>query len=278
VKIERPSLGSLISRIEERLRQRIGIYGGTFDPIHNGHFQVAQAILKAFAMDLLLFVPAYAPPHKRRVEISSPFHRLAMLVLATVRSRKMFVSSIELEAPSRPYTIDTLRQLQAHYENALLFFVMGTDSFKDVTSWRDYALILSEYNCIVAVRPSSDGPKDDHEFSHADNHDYCNHDDIHADSDKDIEKRRDEDSEVSEDSKDIADHLDEDLQARIVDLRGKKSLPKGTLKSPRIYLTDYVKLGISATDVREKASHGEPIDDMVPKDVARYIVKYRLYQ
>lgn len=221
------------------MRQRIGIYGGTFDPIHNGHFKVAQAIVKAFAMDLLLFVPAYAPPHKRRVEISSPFHRLAMLVLATARSRKMFVSSIELEAPSRPYTIDTLGQLQAHYENALLFFVMGTDSFKDVTSWRDYTQILSEFNCIVAVRPGSDGDKD---------------------------------------YEDIAEHLGLDLRARIVDLRGKKSLPKGTLKSPRIYLTDFVEVDVSATDVREKAARGEPIDEMVPKDVARYIVKYRLYQ
>ena len=221
------------------MRQRIGIYGGTFDPIHNGHFKVAQAIVKAFAMDLLLFVPAYAPPHKRRVEISSPFHRLAMLVLATARSRKMFVSSIELEAPSRPYTIDTLRQLQAHYENALLFFVMGTDSFKDVTSWRDYRQILSEFNCIVAVRPGSD---------------------------------------VDKDYEDIAEHLGLDLRARIVDLRGKKSLPKGTLKSPRIYLTDFVEVGVSATDVREKAARGEPIDELVPKEVARYIVKYRLYQ
>jgi len=270
------------------LRQRIGIYGGTFDPIHNGHLKVAEAILKAFAMDLLLFVPAYVPPHKRRVEISSPYHRLAMLVLATARSRKMLVSSIELEAPSRPYTIDTLRQLQAHYENALLFFVMGTDSFKDVTSWRDYAVILSEYNCIVAVRPSSHGPQDDHEFSHDGNHTYSHHADNRSDSEDsheemEKERERDEESEDSredsrEDSKDIADHLDEALQAHIVDLRGKKSLPKGTLKSPRIYLTDYVKIGVSATDVREKASRGEAIDDMVPKDVARYIVKYRLYQ
>jgi nicotinate-nucleotide adenylyltransferase len=220
------------------LRQRIGIYGGTFDPIHNGHFKVAEAILSAFAMDLLLFVPAYAPPHKRKVEISSPFHRLAMLVLATTRSRKMFVSSIELEAPSRPYTIDTLGQLQAHYKNALLFFVMGTDSFKDVTSWRDYTQILGEYNCIVAVRPNSD----------------------------------------DDEGGNIAGHLGEEMQARIVDLRGKKSLPRGILKSPRIYLTDFVKVSLSATVVRDMVSRKEPIESLVPKEVARYIVKYRLYQ
>jgi nicotinate-nucleotide adenylyltransferase len=222
-------------------RQRIGIYGGTFDPIHNGHYKIAEAILNAFAMDLLLFVPAYAPPHKRRVEISSPFHRLAMLVLATARSRKMFVSSIELEAPSKPYTIDTLRRLQAHYQNALLFFVMGEDSFKDITSWREFAQILSEFNCIVAVRPVS--AEDGHE-----------------------------------NGGNIAEHLGLELQDRVVDLRGKKSLPKGTLKSPRIYLTDFVKVSVSATDVREKASRGESIEGLVPRDVARYIVKYRLYQ
>jgi len=182
----------------------------------------------------------------------------------------MFVSTIELEAPSRPYTIDTLRQLQAHYGNALLFFVMGSDSFKDVTSWRDYALILSEYNCVVAFRPGSDGHKDGHEL--------CHYGGYHDEGHKGHKDSYEDSEESSEESEDIADHLSEELRARIVDLRGKKSLPKGTLKSPRIYLTDYVEVDVSATEVREKASRGEAIDDMVPKDVARYIVKYRLYQ
>jgi len=135
------------------LRQRIGVYGGTFDPIHNGHLKVAEAILEAFGLDRLLFVPAALPPHKRKQTISSPFHRLAMLALATADEPKIFVSTIELESPSRPYTIETLGRLQTELHPVRLFFVMGADSFKDVTSWREHERILSEYDVIVATRP-----------------------------------------------------------------------------------------------------------------------------
>lgn len=140
-------------RSEERLRQRTAVYGGTFDPIHNGHLRVADAILKAFAMDRALFVPAFVPPHKRKQQISSPFHRLAMMALATADQPQMFVSSIELEAPQRPYTIETLGRLQAELGDAQLFFVMGTDSFRDVTMWREHERLLTEFDVIVATRP-----------------------------------------------------------------------------------------------------------------------------
>jgi nicotinate-nucleotide adenylyltransferase len=133
--------------------QRIGVYGGTFDPLHNGHFQVAKAILQAFALDELLFVPAFVPPHKRKQWISSPFHRLAMLALATANEPQMFVSAIELEAPARPYTIETLQRLQAERPQAQLFFVMGADSFRDVTMWRDHERLLNDFSTIVATRP-----------------------------------------------------------------------------------------------------------------------------
>ncbi len=135
------------------MRQRIGVYGGTFDPIHNGHLKVAEAILKAFALDRLLFVVSAIPPHKRKQAIGSPFHRLAMAALATADSPQMFVSTVELESPSRPYTIETLERLRTELQPVRLFFVMGADSFKDVTSWYEYERILSEYDVIVATRP-----------------------------------------------------------------------------------------------------------------------------
>lgn len=135
------------------MRQRIAVYGGTFDPIHNGHLRVAEAILEAFAMDRMLFVPAFVPPHKRDQRISSPFHRLAMLALATADQPRMFVSAIELEAPQRPYTIETLGRLQAEFGDAQLFFVMGADSFRDVTLWREHERLLTEFDVIVATRP-----------------------------------------------------------------------------------------------------------------------------
>lgn len=138
---------------EGRLQQRIAVYGGTFDPIHNGHLRVAEAILDAFAMDRMLFVPAFVPPHKRDQQISSPFHRLAMLALVTADQPRMFVSSIELEAPQRPYTIETLVRLRADLGDVQLFFVMGADSFRDVTMWREHGRLLTEFDVIVATRP-----------------------------------------------------------------------------------------------------------------------------
>lgn len=224
------------------MRQRIGVYGGTFDPVHHGHLRVAEAILKAFALDRLLFVPAYVPPHKRKQTISSPFHRLAMLALATADAPKLFVSTIELESPSQPYTIETLGRLQAEFDPVRLFFVMGADSFKDVTSWRRYERILSDYDVIVAARPK-----------------YSKYYGCHNEEQ-------------------IAGHLTPQLQTRIVDLRDGQLPANEHLNSPHIYLTDYVAVDVSATDIREAVEQGREIDHLVPPAVGAYIEKYKLYR
>jgi nicotinate-nucleotide adenylyltransferase len=221
---------------EVRLRQRIGVYGGTFDPIHNGHLKVAEAILKAFELARMLFVPAFVPPHKRKRTVSSPFHRLAMLALATAEAPRMFVSTIELESPARPYTIETLGRLQTELDPVRLFFVMGADSFQEVASWREYERILGEYDIIVATRPG-----------------------YHSDGN-------------------ITTHLAPKLQARVVDLRGGQCPAEENLSSPRIYLTDYVEVGVSATSVRQAIAQGHSIGDLVPSPVAAYIEKYQLYR
>jgi len=223
------------------LRRRIGIYGGTFDPVHYGHLKVAEAVLSAFALDRILFVPAFTPPHKRKRMISSPFHRMAMLALATAGSPEMFISTVELEAPSRPYTIETLGQLQTELQPARLFFMMGADSFIDVTSWREYETILGEYDVIVATRPG-----------------YRGHDGARS-------------------CEEAVGTLAPQLRRRIVDLRGGSCPLNEDLKSPRIYLTDYVSIDVSATGIREAIEQGHSIDDLVPPPVAAYIEKYRIY-
>lgn len=136
-------------------RERIGIYGGTFDPMHIGHFRIAEALAEAFVFDRLFFVPAHVPPHKRGTPISAPHHRYAMLALATQESDRMFVSPIELEAPARPYTIETMTQLTETYPGADLFFIMGGDSFSEIGIWRDYERLLREYRIVVATRPGA---------------------------------------------------------------------------------------------------------------------------
>lgn len=218
------------------MRQRIAVYGGTFDPIHNGHLRVAEAILSAFAMDCLLFVPAFIPPHKRGHDISSPFHRLAMLALATADQSQMCVSTIELEAPQRPYTIETLGRLKTETANAQLFFVMGADSFQDVTMWREHERLLTEYDVIVAVRP---GYKSDES---------------------------------------ITSHLSPNLQMACIDLRSGLVPSNEDFRSSHVYLTDYVTMDISATEIRNAVRQNQSIETLVPSTVAAYIKKYQLYQ
>lgn len=218
------------------MRQRIGVYGGTFDPVHNGHLEVAEAVMRAFALERLLFVPAFVPPHKRKETISSPFHRLAMLALATADRPEMCVSTVELESPLQPYTIETLERLRTELHPARLFFVMGADSFQDVTNWREYERILGNYDLIVATRPG-----------------YC-------------------------DEEEIAGRISSHLRAKIVDLRGGRRPSEESLSSPGIYLTDYVEVDVSATDIRGAAAQGCAIGRLVPPAVATYIAKYKLYR
>ena len=89
-------------------RKRIAVYGGTFDPVHVGHAAVARKLLELFGLDELLFVPAFVAPHKRDRKVSPAFDRHAMLALATQDERRLRISTVELSAPERPYTVETL--------------------------------------------------------------------------------------------------------------------------------------------------------------------------
>ncbi|HKP14212.1 MAG TPA: nicotinate-nucleotide adenylyltransferase, partial [Blastocatellia bacterium] len=134
--------------------RRIGVYGGTFDPIHRGHLEVARAVAGQFDLDEVLIVPAHRPPHKTAGTISDAYHRYAMTALATLDDARLKVSTVELEAPGRPYTFETMRRLrEAFGPRACLFFVMGADSFEEINLWREPARILDSSNLVVISRP-----------------------------------------------------------------------------------------------------------------------------
>jgi nicotinate-nucleotide adenylyltransferase len=134
--------------------RRVAAFGGTFDPIHNGHLEVARAIVRNFALDQLLVVPAHKPPHKQAREVSHACHRYAMAALATIDESRMLVSTVELEAPDRPYTFETVERLESLLgSETKLFFVMGADSFEEMNTWREPERILSRVDVIVATRP-----------------------------------------------------------------------------------------------------------------------------
>src|SRR5918997_6419075 len=117
-----------------RGRRRIAVYGGTFDPVHVGHEAVARNLTELFALDEVVFVPAYVAPHKRDRRVSPALDRFAMLALATQDERLFRVSAAEVNAPERPYTVDTLTHFRRGLgDRARLFFVMGADSWEEIT-------------------------------------------------------------------------------------------------------------------------------------------------
>lgn len=135
------------------MTRRVGILGGTFDPIHVGHLDLASAAERALALTSVVVIPAHVPPHKPRPEASS-FHRFAMASLALDGHPTWQVSDIELLEASRSYTTETLDRLHRDgFRPEELFFLMGADAFRDIESWKDYPAILEKANFAVVARP-----------------------------------------------------------------------------------------------------------------------------
>ncbi len=134
-------------------RRRIGLYGGTFDPVHQGHLDVARRVGKLFEIDEILFVPAQLAPHKLGRPVTPAIHRYAMLVLATKDDAQLRISTFELDAPDRRYTFDTLTHFQQTLVEDDLFFIMGADSWADIETWRNWEQLLTMTNHIVVTRP-----------------------------------------------------------------------------------------------------------------------------
>lgn len=133
---------------------RLGVYGGTFDPIHDGHLAVADRLDARFRFDRLLFVPASSPPHKRGREIAHPAHRVAMIALATEARATWSISTIEIDCKPPHYSVDTVARLnELHPESAPLYFVIGADSFADLPLWHDYLRLVESCHIIVTARP-----------------------------------------------------------------------------------------------------------------------------
>ncbi len=131
--------------------RRVGIYGGTFDPVHHGHLEVARRVLQLFELDEVIFVPACVPPHKRNLKLTSAFHRFAMVALATEADQRLLVSTLELEAPDRPYAVDTVARMQD--ESRRLFFIIGADSWSEITTWHEWRRLVEMCDLIVVTRP-----------------------------------------------------------------------------------------------------------------------------
>jgi nicotinate-nucleotide adenylyltransferase len=219
----------------------IGLFGGTFDPVHKGHLAVARAAAERFELGKIYFVPASMPPHRQDEHITAFHDRYAMLALATA-GEKRFLPSLA-EAPAGQdhlsYTIDTVRRFkQGAAKSDHFFFLIGTDAFKEVASWHRSEDLLREVDFIVVSRSG---------FSMAD----------------------------------VADALPKSLRPQPAVLKAfRKSPAKGTLAlgGTTIHILDGVNVPVSATEVRRAASSGRPLTRFVESLVGEYIKKMGLYK
>jgi nicotinate-nucleotide adenylyltransferase len=132
---------------------RTAYFGGSFDPPHTGHFAIAETLIDLFRLDRFVFIPAFHAPHKPERKPTPAIHRYAMLAMATNNQPKHFVSTMEIDLPERPYTVETLGRLKAAHPDEQAFFVMGADSWQDITTWREWETVLAMTDQIVVARP-----------------------------------------------------------------------------------------------------------------------------
>lgn len=222
-------------------RKRIALYGGSFDPVHVGHTAVARELLRLFGLDEVLFIPAHVAPHKRGRKVGSPLHRHAMLALATQGEPRFCISTVELDAPERPFTVETLASLLGAYgERSRLFFVMGADSWTEITTWREWEKVLTLTDQLVVTRPGYEI-----ETGHVT-------------------------AEIRERILDVRGAVPEKIAATLEAAR----------HATHIYLTDAALVEAASTDVRRAADEGraELLVSLVAPPVAEYINKYGLYR
>jgi nicotinate-nucleotide adenylyltransferase len=220
----------------------VGLFGGTFDPIHRGHLAVARAARERFDLGRILFVPASIPPHKRNLDITSYAHRYAMVSLA-VSGEKAFVPS-DIESPEQlgetpSYSVETVKRLKKQLKKAdRLFFLIGMDAFADIAKWREPEALLRETEFIVMARPG---------YSLAD----------------------------------VGDSLPEKLRPDPRVSKALKAQPASgdiVLPGATLHLLSETHEKISATQIRAAARSGSKLDSLVGPAVAEYIRKTGLYK
>jgi nicotinate-nucleotide adenylyltransferase len=232
---------------DEYREMNIGLFGGSFDPIHRGHLALAKAAAERCSLRQVLFVPANVPPHKQKQPLTAFIHRYAMVALAT-QDEKQFKPSL-LEAPELGeaergsatvnYSIDTVRRLkQSLKKSDRVFFLIGVDAFRDVAKWREARALLAECDFVVASRPG---------YS----------------------------------LRDVAESLPEELRPSAAATRPfHKQAATGelVLRGVTLHFLEGVNQNISATTIREAAAGGKPLGRWLDPRVADYVRKNGLYR
>jgi nicotinate-nucleotide adenylyltransferase len=139
--------------------ERIGVFGGSFDPVHMGHLTIAQDAVEQLELDRLIFVPAAIPPHKQGKTLADGQQRFEMLQLATEDNLRFEVSDMELQRGGISYTFDTMRQIQFEHPGAELFFIVGLDSLTILHSWKNVEQLFEICTVVPFARGGEDPAK-----------------------------------------------------------------------------------------------------------------------
>ncbi|MFD7508095.1 nicotinate-nucleotide adenylyltransferase [Streptomyces sp. NPDC059853] len=134
-------------------RRRLGVMGGTFDPVHHGHLVAASEVAARFHLDEVVFVPTGQPWQKEHRQVSAAEDRYLMTVIATASNPQFSVSRIDIDRGGKTYTIDTLRELRELHRDADLFFITGADALAQILTWRDAPELFSLAHFIGVTRP-----------------------------------------------------------------------------------------------------------------------------
>lgn len=154
-------MGNQIPGDDTKWNRRIGILGGTFDPVHCGHLRIASSFLQSGLVDKLLILLSPIPPHKQEQEQTDFTHRLEMLKLAFREIEKVWISDMEKDLEKPSYTLQTLQYLQEKHPETLFYLCIGEDSLQHFNQWYKYEEILDRVDLIVAERPGYDRSKVD---------------------------------------------------------------------------------------------------------------------
>jgi nicotinate-nucleotide adenylyltransferase len=221
---------------------RIGVLGGTFNPVHNGHLHIARNVQELFALSQVHFVVATTPPHKSPEDLIPFNHRYAMVSLAVADINSFIPSLVELEPQASPFSIDTMGKIARGLgvNGNSLYFVAGGDSLLEVKSWQDGEKLLSSYNFVFVVRPGIDRmvPED-------------------ALPPKVLHRVRD--------------------FTGLKRVQMRRCIAEEIDAETRIYIVDIGAPDISATRIRDLATVQKSIQRLVPQPVRKYIRKLHLY-
>jgi nicotinate-nucleotide adenylyltransferase len=217
---------------------KIGIFGGTFNPVHYGHLRAAEEVQELFSFDRFFFIPAGRPPFRKPALVDIR-HRYEMMRIAVKNSRSFSVSDIEMRTQGPSYSVETIKELLARYRRSELFFIIGIDAFVDLPKWREPLELAELTNFIVISRPGS-----------------CF-------------------SELSA-SPILFRVPREDLRKFDSGKRKRLKYKLGTGKYA--YLCRITGLDISASSIRKLVKEGKSIKYLLPESVESYIISHTLYK